>query len=180
MGACSLLSILDHIPLPSEIHGSLTQSLPKVYSIVKRQETFHITKQILSALGKEEEAGMGIWYLNQNATPFQGKGVVKEGNRLLSPDSVPGTTVRMHFLLLIIASEALIWFGPLLFWPHLFPGPPQPFPGYGHAGPFLSRACQALSMSVPSARNALLLILVGLTPYQPSFPNSVSSQRGPP
>lgn len=89
MGACSLLSILDHIPLPSKAHGSLTQSLPKVYGIVKNRKTsMLLNKQILSALGKEEEAGMGIWHLNQNAK-FQGKGIVNEGNRLLSPDSVP-------------------------------------------------------------------------------------------
>ena len=38
MGACSLLNILDLIPLPSETHGSLTQSLPKVYDIVKNRK----------------------------------------------------------------------------------------------------------------------------------------------
>lgn len=59
----SLLNILDRIPLPSETHGSLCLSPSQGVWHRENRKPFHVTTRILSALG-EEEAGLGIWYLN--------------------------------------------------------------------------------------------------------------------
>lgn len=131
---------------------------------------------------------MGISYPDQNSTPFQGKGIIKKGNRLLSTDSMPGTRLRLHFyaLFMIIASEALYDPAPAYpldyissqaptSLPMLWPCWPLPFQSMSS-----SSYLRTFALAVPSANNALLLIFVWLTPCQPSFPNSVSSQRGPP
>lgn len=64
----------------------------------------------------------------------------------------------------------LVWPLSLPLWASLPRPPTLQCPAKPHAGPFLSRACQALYLSVPSAGNALLLILVGLSAISPHFP----------